>query len=153
MTFIGAILTAATVTVVPEIALLGAFIAGFGLMGWRGGWSDPPPVPRRALPFPVTHDPPDPFSDAFTFDRNIVLVRLELQSALDGPSREAVGAALPVLVHAHIDGATITLTNSPRTETELFDLLSRWGRAVHERFGIAGVHVSWSRLSGPPPSL
>lgn len=98
-----------------------------------------------ALPFPVTHDRNDAMAFGASHHVLAVIVRVRDFDA-------AIVNALPKGVNTRIQGTELTLSGL-RSRTQLANLLTTWGVAVHERVGIIGVEVAWSRTSGPPMSL
>ena len=127
----GALVGLATVAFSPAIATIGGVVALLGFYGILGySWAD---AHRRidelaALPFPVLHDRPD----AVAFDTMSKIASLSIETRA------------PV---------EVTPPFRPTRMRELAELLTTWGIAVHERYGIVEVRVKWARRSGPPPAL
>jgi hypothetical protein len=134
------VVLASAAPVIAGAACVVAVFGGYGLLGYAWSHAHRAIDELSTLPFPVTHEP----LGALGSTRHILSVTLHLQTTLDAPSRDAVTGALPSKVHAHVEGDVLTLTASPRNGPALARLLTTWGLAVHERFGIAEVHVRWS---------
>ena len=127
----GALVGLATIAVSPAVATIGGIVACLGFYGLLGySWTD---AHRRideleALPFPVVHDRPD----AVAYDSVYKVKSLSIET-------RAPAEVVPPF--------------RPKTVRELAELLTTWGIAVHERYGIVEVRVKWTRPSGPPPGL
>ncbi len=145
-------LVGATVTTTILIALAGGvgLAAGcgpilIGLSLLATDTSDDAERELGELPFPIEHDRAD-----WLGTREVIGICVRLR---DARGVTTAVAALPHGTRALVKGNELVLTGNLENLTQLADLLTTWGTAVHAAFGIERVEVAWSRRLGPPMSL